>query len=159
MAEHALAVLKEAGHEAEWLDLAEVTLPFCDGEDSYDDPEVVRLTELLTKADGMLLACPVYNYDVNAAAKNLVELTGTAWENKTVGFLLAAGGRSSYMSSMGLANSLMLDFRCLIVPRFVYATGESFHAGELTDDELRMRIATLAEEFARVARAVSAAGE
>ena len=30
------------------------------------------------------------------------------------------------MSILGLANGLMLDFRCLIVPRFVYATGDDF---------------------------------
>jgi FMN reductase len=38
--------------------------------------------------------------------------------NKVVGFLCAAGGKSSYMSVMRLANSLMLDFRCLIIPHF-----------------------------------------
>ena len=41
-------------------------------------------------ADAILLAVPIYNYDVNAAAKNLVEHTGSAWENKIVGFLAAA---------------------------------------------------------------------
>jgi hypothetical protein len=40
--------------------------------------------------------------------------------------ICAAGGGSSYMSVMGLANSLMLDFRCLIIPRFVYAKGDDF---------------------------------
>ena len=49
--------------------------------------------ELVAAARCVLLAAPVYNYDVNAAAKNLVELTGRAWEGKVVGLLLSAGGR------------------------------------------------------------------
>ena len=36
---------------------------------------------------------------------------------------------SSYMSVMAYANSLMLDFRCVIIPRFVYATGSAFAEG------------------------------
>ena len=73
----------------------------------------------------MIVAAPVYNYDVSASAKNMIELTGNAWEDKMVGFLCAAGGMSSYMSVMAYANSLMLDFRCVIIPRFVYATGDT----------------------------------
>ena len=39
----------------------------------------------------IVLATPVYNYHVSAATKNLIELTGSAWEDKLVGFLCAAG--------------------------------------------------------------------
>ena len=90
----------------------------------------VDLTHTIIRApiDGIVVATPIYNYDASAAAKNLVELTGRAWQNKVVGFLCAAGGDGSYMSIMALANSLMLDFRCVIVPRFVYATGGAFAA-------------------------------
>jgi NAD(P)H-dependent FMN reductase len=73
----------------------------------------------VNSARAVIIATGIYNYDANAAVKNLVELTGDAWENKVVGFLCAAGGMSSYMSIMSLANSLMLDFRSIIVPRFV----------------------------------------
>ena len=66
---------------------------------------------------------PVYNYDVNAVAKNYIEHMGKdALEAKTVGFLLSAGGAGSYMAVMPFANSLMLDFRCWIVPRFLYVS-------------------------------------
>ncbi len=110
------------------IDLREYVLPLCDGEGAYEHPHVTTLSALIEAARVIVVATPIYNYDANATAKNLVELTGSAWENKTVGFLCAAGGASSYMSIMGLANSLMLDFRCLIIPRFVYAKGEDFTA-------------------------------
>jgi len=96
-----------------------------------------------------MLATPVYNYDVSAAAKNMVELTGSAWEDKVVGFLCAAGGMGSYMSVMSFANSLMLDFRCLIIPRFVYATGDSFTGDKVTDTKVAKRIGHVAAELVR----------
>ena len=46
---------------------------------------------LLGLATTILIAAPVYNYDVGAAVKNLIEHTGDAWTDKTVGFMLAAG--------------------------------------------------------------------
>jgi len=142
----------EAG--VEWFDLAERSLPMCDGATAYGDAEVGTLSELIEQADAIFVAAPVYNYDVNAALKNAIELTGKAWTGKVVAMLLAAGGRGSYMSGMGLANSLMLDFRCWIVPRFVYATGESFEGDALADEDVDRRIDQLIAETLRVSLAL-----
>lgn len=144
--------LKAAGQKVEFLDLRKIKLPLCDGAAAYGRTGVKRVTDKIRKASCILIAVPIYNYDVGAAAKNLVELTGEGWAEKTVGFLCAAGGRSSYMSVMGLANSLMLDFRCLVIPRFVYADRTAFKSGAIADDTIRQRI----EEF--VAKAVSLNG-
>ena len=95
------------------------------------------------------MATPVYNFDANAAAKNFIEITGQAWENKVVGFLCAAGGDKSYMSIMALANSLMLDFRCVIIPRFVYASSSAFSNGAVTDETVVDRIYELSDELVR----------
>ncbi|MEZ4712924.1 MAG: NAD(P)H-dependent oxidoreductase [Caldilineaceae bacterium] len=107
-------------------DLRDLDLPFCDAVTAHKTETARAIIEAIEGADAILMAVPIYNYDVNAAAKNLLELGLRAWNNKIVGFMCAAGGRASYMSVMSLANSLMLDFRCLIVPRFVYATGSDF---------------------------------
>ena len=112
--------LQKAGVECEWLDISEMGLPLCDGDTCYAQPAAQKLSQAIQAADGILVATPVYNYDVNAAAKNMVELTGSSWEDKVVGFLCAAGGMNSYMSVMAFANSLMLDFRCVIIPRALW---------------------------------------
>ena len=114
----ALNTLEHMETSVDWLDLAEHSIPLCDGDSTYKNSKVKELKEKIQNAKGIVLAVPIYNFDVNAAAKNLIELTGEAWTNKVVGFLCAAGGKSSYMSVMSLANSLMLDFRCLIIPHF-----------------------------------------
>ena len=93
----------------------------CDATKCYEDPQVRELGIRISKSAGIILALPIYNYSVGASAKNLIELTGAAWARKPVSFLCSAGGQSSYMAVMGLANSLMLDFRSYILPRFVYA--------------------------------------
>ncbi len=58
----------------------------------------------------------------------------------------------SYMSHMGLANSLMLDFRCVVVPRFVYATGDAFRDGRLVDEGVQSRMAELGGSLLDLAR-------
>ena len=154
MARIALAYLEKAKVDCSWLDISELELPLCDADACYTKPGSRKVSKEIQAADGILLATPVYNYDVSAAAKNLVELTGSAWEEKVVGFLCAAGGMSSYMSVMAFANSLMLDFRSVIIPRFVYATGRAFAGGELKDKEVGERIDELAGELIRFTKAL-----
>ena len=137
----------EHGNRVELLDLQELTLPFCNANDCYGDPQVTAVAAQIASADAVLIAAPIYNFDLGAAAKNLLELTGkNSWQNKLVGFLLAAGGQGSYMSAMGFANSLMLDFRCLILPRFVYATEQAITDGKICDPEIQTRLQTLASD-------------
>jgi len=153
MAETLREAYAKLGVSHQLIDLREYVLPLCDGEAAYEHPHVTTLSALIEGARVVIVATPIYNYDANATAKNLVELTGSAWENKTVGFLCAAGGASSYMSIMSLANSLMLDFRCLIIPRFVYAKGEDFGPEKEPTGELAARIHALAEASVKIRNA------
>jgi FMN reductase len=151
LAERAAEVCAAAGADTALVDLQELNLPFCGAPGSDEHPQAIQLAERVREADGVLIAAPVYNYDLNAACKNAVELTGEGWENKVVGFLCAAGGQNSYMSVMSFANSLMLDFRCLIVPRFVYTTGAAVRDGKVVDPEIDRRIAELCAALMRLA--------
>jgi FMN reductase len=136
--------------DAEVLDLRAVNLPFCDGDAAYGDPEAIRCNQIVAAARVIVVAAPIYNFDLSATVKNLLELTGQSWESKIVGFACAAGGYTSYMSVMAFANSLMLDFRCLVIPRFVFATGEDFDNGQLVSDEVKRRLLELGEISTRV---------
>lgn len=151
LAREAQRVLTEQSRPVEFVDLREHPLPLCDGGAAYGHPSVAPLGKLVSAARAIIVATPIYNYSGNAAVKNLIELTGKHWEDKPVAFLCAAGGMGSYMSIMGLANSLMLDYRCLIVPRFVYATGRAFAEGKITDPEVSERVARMVRETLRIA--------
>ncbi len=150
----AFAALEKAKADCAWLDLREMDLPLCDANACYAAPGARQLSAAIEGADGILVAAPVYNFDVSAMAKNMIELTGSAWEEKVVAFICAAGGMSSYMSVMAYANSLMLDFRCTIVPRFVYATGDAFEGDGVVDGKIAERIERVAHELIRFTNAL-----
>ncbi|MEO7168620.1 MAG: NAD(P)H-dependent oxidoreductase [Spartobacteria bacterium] len=150
----AFEILQKKKVDCEWMDLATMELPLCDANACYANPSARKLKAAVEAADGVIVAAPVYNFDVSASAKNMIELTGSAWDDKVVGFLCAAGGMSSYMSVMAYANSLMLDFRCLIIPRFVYATGDLFDGDRLTDQKIAQRVEEVAAELVRVTQAL-----
>ena len=131
-----------------FIDLQDHPLPLCSG--NAPKPEaVLDIMEHIASAESIILAGPVYNYDLNAAAKNLIEWTGRAWSGKVVGFLLSAGGKNSYMAPLGFINSLMLDFRCIIVPRYVYADRHMFTEDGI-HNSVRSRIENLALDTAKL---------
>lgn len=158
LAEAARERFDELNEAVEFVDLRELPLPMCDGATTYGDANAKRLSELGSQADAIVLAAPIYNFGVSASAKNLVELTGRSWSGKVVGMLLAAGGQGSYMSGMGLANSLMLDFRCLVIPRFVYADANAFADGRIVNPDTERRVGELIREVVRVSRALRSTG-
>ncbi len=155
LAEELQVQMQEDGHAVELIDLRDHPLPFCDAATCYGDPNVALLQSKIDGADGIVMATPIYNYTLGGTAKNLVELTGKHWTGKVVSFLCAAGGANSYMAIMGTAASLMLDFRCVVVPRFVYATGDAFEDGALTDSDVRDRLEQLGRDLARMTAALS----
>jgi FMN reductase len=150
----AAKILRDRDIEVDLRDLREIELPLCDAGKCYSHPNTVDMATAIREASAIILAVPIYNYNVNAAAKNLIELTGRNWTEKTVGFVCAAGGQGSYMSVMNLANNLMLDFRCLINPRFVYATGEDFQDDQITSEKIQLRLEELCTSTIRLAGAL-----
>jgi FMN reductase len=150
----AFEYLQKQKVDCEWIDISTLDLPLCDADKCYLNASAQKLNKAIEAADGILVATPVYNYDVAAAAKNLLELTGSSWEEKVVGFICSAGGTSSYMSVMAFANSLMLDFRSVIIPRFVYAAGDAFDGDKLTDKKVEKRVEQLADDLVRFTQAL-----
>lgn len=143
LAKGALEAAQRLNIEARIVDLRDFPLALCDGEESFSHPNVAELTSLLRGASAVILASPVYNYDVSAALKNMVEHVGNELTDKVVGFIGAAGGQRSYMAPLQFLNSLMLDFRSLIVPRFVYAGSDAVKDGVIAEEGVHERIKAL----------------
>ncbi len=158
LARDAAEIFRSLGVPVDVFDLRERPLALygVETKDASLDANAAAVTAAVRAADAIVFAVPIYNYDVNAAAKNVVEHVGSALEGKLIAFLCAAGGSASYMSVMSLANSLMLDFKCLVVPRFVYSTGECFRDGKIVSSDIATRLRKLCEEVVRLGRALSA---
>jgi NAD(P)H-dependent FMN reductase len=155
LAAYASVYAKTAGIEGQLIDLREYPLALCDGHDSYSNPNVERLSSTLRTSSSLLIAAPIYNYDVSAALKNVIEHVGGEFTDKVVGMMCAAGGNNSFMSPLPFLNSLMLDFRSIIVPRFVYASRDSFADGTIQDAKIKERIEELVIQTHRLGRALS----
>jgi FMN reductase len=138
------AIATAKGITAELLDLRQMPLPLAGSAASWEDPNTKAVKALLQQYKRFVFAVPIYNYDVNAAAKNLLELAGKSLAGGVVGLVCAAGGKSSYMAPLGFINSLMLDFRVWVAPRYVYATEPDWR-GETVSSELNTRLSALLE--------------
>src|SRR5260370_20643770 len=154
MGRSAFAHLQKRKVDCPGTDISEMDLPLCDADKCYLNASAQKLNKAVESADGILIAAPVYNYDVAAAAKNMIELTGSSWEEKVVGFLCSAGGTSNYMAVMAYANTFIVDFRTVIIPRFVYATGDAFKGDDIIDKKVLTRIEQAADELVRFTQAL-----
>ena len=141
--------------DVDFFDLQSNPLPMCDGDKCYDLPEVIDFREKVKNAKGIIMAIPIYNFNVSSGAKNVIELGGKKLYDKVFGFICAAGGKSSYMSVMSFANSLMIDYRCFIIPKFVYALKSDFDGDEITSSDIKERISELGNDLIRISEALS----
>ena len=134
--------------EADLIDLKDHrVLPYgYEGSEGLDQIEA-----LLGAAGAIILAFPLYNYNMSASLKALIEHCGACFEDKVVGLMTAAGGRSSYMSVFSVGQSLMLDFRSWIVPRYVYAVCDDFGEETIANPEVSHRVEQLVETSHRAA--------
>jgi len=158
LARAAAARIAEAGGDVDFLDLREHPLPLCDGGASNCET-AAALERRIAAATGVVIACPVYNFNVSSSIKNLIEWTGAAWLEKVVAIVCATGGDASYMSHMGIANSLVLDFRCVIVPRFVHANETEVTPDRIVSADTQRRLDETVALFLRIARALNPAPE
>lgn len=142
--------LTTGGTDCELVDLRDHDLPLCGPQDSWNHPDLKHINQVIARASHVVLAVPIYNYGVNAAAKNLIELVGRAFTDKVIAFVCAAGGGNSYMGVLELANQLMLDFRAVIVPRFVYVTKADWSEDGSLAPGVQGRLALLGVDMARI---------
>ena len=156
LAQEATRRLTQQGAVAEWIDLRQYPLPQCNGleQSAYGHPSVKILHDKIAAATAVIIIAPIYNYDVAAATRNFVELTGTpykdllsgkAWKNKIVGMIAVAGGTKAYLAPLGFVNNLMTDFQCVIIPKHVYASRADFSQGVPSQDIL-LRVERLVNE-------------
>ncbi|MDX1501358.1 MAG: NADPH-dependent FMN reductase [Thermoanaerobaculia bacterium] len=132
----------------ELVDLRDLELPESGRRGARESDAAERLKAIVADATHLVFAVAVYNFNVSSAAKNLVELmTADELKDKVVGFVCAAGGRNSYMSVMSFANSLMLDFRAWVVPRYVYAVGSDFDGLRVASAEIHSRLDLLVRDL------------
>ncbi len=138
LADKAAKYLHAHGHYAPLVDLAELAFPPFDNRQVFNAPEFKQIHDVINESDGIVLALPIYNWAPPAQLKSVIEATGatgdgvntSAWFDKLVTFICAAGLAHSYMATGGIAQSLMLDFKCVINPYTGYFASEDWQSEE-----------------------------
>jgi len=141
LADQSVALLSARGHRSEVVDLATVALPAFDNDRVFDSEAFGVLHDVIRESDGVVLAFPIYNWAPSSTVKSFIEATGAtgygrraAWFDKVVTFVCAAGLPHSYMATGVLAQSLMLDFKCVVNPYTAYFSERDWEAGMLNTD-------------------------
>lgn len=143
--------MEALGATTEILDLREMTLPFCNGEEEYPDyPDVERLRQSVRQADGLILASPEYHGSVSGVLKNALDLMGfEEFSGKVAGLISVLGGQPN----SNALNDLRLIMRWVhawVIPEQV-AVGQAWKAfdadGKLTDAALSKRLDAFAQSL------------
>src|SRR5690606_37934323 len=93
LVELALASARDCGAETQLLDLRETQLPFFEAHQDYDEfPAVKGVTDLVMKADGLIVGSPEYHGCMSGATKNFFDFLYREIAGKVFGLVAATGG-------------------------------------------------------------------
>ncbi|MFW9265035.1 NADPH-dependent FMN reductase [Nostoc sp. CALU 546] len=147
----AMQRVEALGAEVEILDLRQLQLPFCTGAKEYPEyPDVLRLQNTFSQADGFILATPEYHGGVSGVLKNALDLMSfDQLSDKVAGFISVLGGQSN----SNALNELRLITRwvhCWAIPEQI-AIGQAWSAfspeGKLLDEKLSQRFDQFAQSL------------
>lgn len=146
--ERALAAARACGATTDLVDLSALSLPLFDPDDG-DAGDAAELRRRVGDADAILLGSPMYHGSYSSVLKTAVDYCGfDEFEGVTVGLLVVAGG--------GFPTPVLAHLRAVareldawVVPQEVAIPNASaaFEGGELVDDALDERVATLGRQL------------
>jgi len=162
----ALAGAEAAGAHTELVDLAAFPLPVFDGTytlagyTASERGSVSKLLEMVTGAQGVILASPTYHNTLSGALKNALELLEVYNEDgpgrfagKVIGLVTVQGGTSG--TGNNTLTTMLLAARAMhawVAPTMVSVTGSrsAFAEGLPLNPSIEQRLRILGSEVARV---------
>jgi len=149
---HALDAAAGRGASTELLDLREWDLPIYDA-DADDAGEAPALRERVRAADSILLGTPMYHGSYSSPLKTAIDYCGfDEFEKKTVGLLGVAGG-SFPITALEHLRSVCRALDAWVIPHqaAIPRASSEIEDGEIVDETVADRVATLGEEAVRFA--------
>jgi len=123
----------------ELINISECDFGLCDGFDgvAFQNPKLLELQKTLEKALGVIIISPIYNFDVSATCKNLMDLLSKPYKNilsgkslyhKTISFIGTCCLSNSYMAPLNLLANTMLAHEAFIFPKYTLVTKDTSKA-------------------------------
>ena len=145
------------------LHLGDYDLVTADGRgiDSHEGDTAAAL-ELIVEADAYVVGTPVYRGSYSGALKNLLDMVPRGewqgdvapFENAAVGLVATGATDHHFLAVDQELRPAFAFFGAHTVGGATYATGGDFEDGELVDEAVRERLATLGEATVDLAAAI-----
>lgn len=152
----ALAAAERAGASTRLLVASDIDLPLYSPHRPLHDPRVTQLLELVSEADGLMIASPGYHGGISGLVKNaldyledLREAPRPYLEGRPVGCIVCAAGWQGTVAALQALRMTVHALRGWPTPLGITLNSAqpAFSAdGEVQDGETRERFAALAEQ-------------
>lgn len=139
------------GAEVEVLDLRQMNLPFCNGEDEYPDyPDVEKLRNAVKAVDALILSTPEYHGSLSGVLKNALDLMNfEQLDNKVTGLISVLGGQPN-SNALNDLRVIMRWVHAWVIPEQI-AVGQAWKAfspdGKILDEKLSQRFDSFAQSL------------
>ena len=123
------------GVEIQLVNLADQRIAFADGRppEQYGD-DTAGLVERVRRADGVIVASPVYRGSITGALKNFLDhLPLEALAAKPVGIIAMGATHHHFLGADWHLRDILAWFGAIVVPTSVYLVSEDFTAGQLAE--------------------------
>jgi NAD(P)H-dependent FMN reductase len=151
----ALSGASEYGVTTQLIDLGDYELVFF-GQVAKEDypPDVLRLRQEVSEAQGIILGTPEYYGSLSGVLKNALDLMGPdLFEGKVVGLVGVAGGHTGAINSLNTMRTIGRNLHAWVVPQEVSVanTKEVFDEdGSVKEPALEKRLRDLGQVVARL---------
>jgi FMN reductase len=126
------ALARTQGAETKLIDLAERQVAFADGRPATElHDDTAAIITVLTRADAVLLATPIYRGSLTGALKNLLDHVPVASLQGTPVALVSMGGSDHhYLGAERHLRDVLAFFGAHPLPTAVYLNGRDFPDGQ-----------------------------
>jgi len=123
-----------AGHDLDFVDLAELNLPFMDEPDfpakrAYTKPHTLAWSARVDAADAVILVSPEYNHSYSPALKNAIDYLALEWQGKPVG-VVSYGGASGGLRGAAALDQVLTTLGLVRVPVDVAINGPAAYLAD-----------------------------
>ena len=129
------AQISHQGLDVRLVNLADQRIAFADGRppEQYGD-DTAGLVESVRRADGVIVASPVYRGSITGALKNLLDhLPLDSLAAKPVGIIAMGATHHHFLGADWHLRDILAWFGAIVVPTSVYLVSADFVAGELAE--------------------------
>ncbi|HEO8422133.1 NADPH-dependent FMN reductase [Niallia sp. FSL W8-0635] len=141
--------------QVELIDLREFDIEFVNGAPlSYYNDDTIKVVNTILASDALVIGTPVYQASITGVLKNLFDhLPVDAFKSKVTGMVITGGTDKHFLVMEYQLKPILTYFKGLVTVQNVFVHNDYFDdENEITDEDVKKRMAKLAEEIVYLKR-------